>query len=311
MLRTLTLLACLLLPAVAQSQDIKALFLGDQGAHQPQARFAELQPPLAARGIELVYTDDVTELTPTNLANYKALVVYANIDQIEDQYAKSILDYVADGGGFVPLHCASFCFRNQPDLVALMGAQFVRHGTGVFQAEVAEPDHPLMKDFTGYRTWDETYVHQLHNSKDRTVLQYRVSEEGREPWTWIRTRGKGRVFYTASGHDSRTWTNAGFQNLVERGIRWAVGDDPLKAGAYLDETPFTAPNMTAARTDVAKFDYVDVGPKIPNYTPSRQWGTQGAPKTEMQQPLSADESIKHFSKPQGMSVRRYADERDF
>ena len=44
-----------------------------------------------------------------------------------------------------------------------------------------------------------------------------------EPWTWIRTQGKGRVFYTAWGHDQRTFGNPGFHNLVERGIRWAIG----------------------------------------------------------------------------------------
>ncbi|HEY5728894.1 MAG TPA: sortase, partial [Anaerolineales bacterium] len=32
----------------------------------------------------------------------------------------------------------------------------------------------------------------------------------------------GRVFYTAWGHDQRTFGHAGFLNLVERGIRWAV-----------------------------------------------------------------------------------------
>ena len=40
----------------------------------------------------------------------------------------------------------------------------------------------------------------------------------------MRTQGKGRVFYTAFGHDERTWGNPGFQQLVEQGIVWAVDD---------------------------------------------------------------------------------------
>ena len=83
-----------------------------------------------------------------------------------------------------------------------------------------------MKGFSGFESWDETYVHTKHNEKDRTVLEYRVEGDVKEPWTWVRTQGKGRVFYTAWGHDERTWGNPGFQNLVERGIRWAVGGDP-------------------------------------------------------------------------------------
>ena len=98
-----------------------------------------------------------------------------------------------------------------------MGAQFQKHGTGVFRTEIAEPNHPIMKGFGGFESWDETYVHHLHNEKNRTVLAYRVDDQGREPWTWVRTQGKGRVFYTAWGHDQRTWGNPGFQNLLERG----------------------------------------------------------------------------------------------
>lgn len=36
-----------------------------------------------------------------------------------------------------------------------------------------------------------------------------------------RDQGKGRVFYTAWGHDQRTWSNHNFQVLLENAIRWA------------------------------------------------------------------------------------------
>ena len=304
---------CLLLlicSSSAVADDIKVLFLGDSGHHQPQARFAELQPVLAKRGILLTYTDNVADITTENLDHFDALVVYANIDEIDDKNTKAILDYVTDGGGFVPLHCATYCFRNQPKLVALMGAQFQRHGTGVFQAEIDKPDHELMRGYGGFKSWDETYVHIKHNESNRVVLEYRAEKEGREPWTWVRTHGKGRVFYTASGHDSRTWTNRGFQNLVERGIRWAAGKDPSKAGEYLDEIAFPVPKMTDLATDRKPFEYKDVGNEIPNYTPSKRWGVQGKPKNLMQKPLAPSESMKHLVVPEGFHVELFAAEPD-
>ena len=167
-----------------------------------------------------------------------------------------------------------------------------------------------MRGFGGFESWDETYVHHLHNEQNRTVLGYRVEGEHREPWTWVRTHGKGRVFYTAWGHDHRTWGHPGFQNLVERGIRWAANRDLGGVPAYLADRPFPVPEMTAPRTDVAPFEYVDVGPKIPNYTPGAQWGTQGEPKSLMQKPLSPEESIKHFVVPQGFHVELFASEPD-
>ncbi|MCU0708245.1 MAG: ThuA domain-containing protein, partial [Pirellula sp.] len=233
-----------------------------------------------------------------------------------DSQAKAVLDFIASGKGFVPLHCATYCWRNSPEMVQLMGGQFQRHGGQVFSTEIAAPDHPIMKGFSGFSSWDETYIHHLHNEKDRTVLEYRSEGEQaegnqREPWSWVRTHGQGRVFYTAWGHDERTWSNPGFANLIERGIRWACKDDPAKAGPYQDATRFDLPEMTTIAKDLPKFEYIDVGPKIPNYTPGARWGVQGEPKNEMQLPLGVEDSMKHFVTPKGMTVRRYADERDF
>src|SRR5262249_61470032 len=69
----------------------------------------------------------------------------------------------------------------------------------------------------------------------------RRSSDLKEPWTWVRTQGKGRVFYTAWGHDDRTWGNPGFQELIERGIRWSVGQDPTKVTRTAKEPTPTPP----------------------------------------------------------------------
>ena len=124
---------------------------------------------------------------------------------------------MASGGGFVPLHCASFCFLNSPEYIALVGAQFQKHGTGEFETTVVAPDHPIIKGLEPFRTWDETYVHTKHNTKDRHVLQTRNDQAGSEPWTWTRTHGEGRVFYTAYGHDARTWGHPGLPRPSSNG----------------------------------------------------------------------------------------------
>jgi len=127
----------------------------------------------------------------------------------------------------------------------------------------------------------------------------------------VRTHEKGRVFYTAWGHDARTFSNPGFHNLVERGIRWACNDDPSQVPAFYDRNRFEVPRLTPLPQEERAFEYVDVGPKIPNYTPSRQWGTQGKPKTLMQKPLPPQESMKRMATPENIAVRLYADERHF
>jgi putative membrane-bound dehydrogenase-like protein len=300
----LSLFASLIIYAGAWAdapKPLKILFLGDNGHHKPAERFRQLQPVLAKRGIDLVYTDKVEALNSELLGKYDGLLLYANIDTLKSDQESALLEFVASGKGFVPLHCASYCFRNSDKIVALIGAQFLRHGTGTFRTTIALPNHPIMNGFRGFESWDETYVHTKHNEKDRTVLEYRVDADTKEPWTWVRTHGKGLVFYTAWGHDERTWGHPGFQNLVERGIRWACGHDPGAVPVYADR-----PEMTKLRKDVKPFEYVEA--KIPFYPPSRQWGVTGQPISKMQKPLPSDESIKHFVTPVEFEVKLFVDE---
>ncbi len=307
----LLLLTGWFLQAEEKPKTIKILFLGDNGHHKPLDRFKQLEPVMAKRGIELTYTDKVEDLNPKMLAGYDGLMIYANTTKISPDQEKALLDYVEGGKGFIPLHCASYCFLNSPKYIDLVGAQFQRHGTGTFRTIVTEPEHPIMKGFKGFESWDETYVHTKHNKTNRTVLEVREEGTGQEPWTWVRTQGKGRIFYTAWGHDQRTFSNPGFHDLVERGVRWAVGGTPVstKAPTQLTqfEKPFPVPEMTAIPKNLKPFEYVDVGKKIPNYQPR---GGQGVPLTKMQLPAAPEESLKHISVPKGFHVELFASEKD-
>ena len=293
---------CLLAFAVpafaAETPKLKVLFLGDAGHHAPRDRFKQLDPVFAKRSITMTYTEKLEDLNAKTLGEYDALMVYANHSKISAEQEKALLDYVESGKGFIPLHCASYCFLNSPKYIDLVGAQFRSHGTGTFRTEVVKPEHEIMKGYQAFSSWDETYVHTKHNTQDRVILEVRTDGDLKEPWTWVRTQGKGRIFYTAWGHDQRTWSHDGFLNLVERGVRWSVGQDPALAGNYFDK-----PEMTKPRKDVKPFEYAEA--KIPFY-PAR--GGKADPITTMQKPLPVDESIKHFITPTDFEVKVFVTE---
>ncbi len=204
----ISLTASPLMPARGASPPIPVLFLGDRGHHEPADRAAQIKPVLALRGIDVTYTENLADLNPETLAKYRALVVYANIDEIAPAQEEALLDYVEGGGGFVPIHCASYCFRNSPRCVALVGAQFKSHGAGEFDTTVVDAEHPITEGLHPFRTWDETYVHDHHNADARHVLQKRGDEPTLGPGRMARaafstpptgtTRGPGnsRVFRT-------------------------------------------------------------------------------------------------------------------
>jgi uncharacterized protein len=211
-----------LLQTATAPRRISVLFLGHNSTHHDSARYAPiLRTALAPDGIDVVYTADPNDLNNATLAKYDALLIYANHTNITPDQERALLDFVASGKGFLPIHSASFCFQNSPAYISLVGAQFQRHGTGEFTAEIVKPDHAVMAGVTPFQAWDETYVHTKHNP-DRTILMERVDAAGREPWTWVRTHGKGRVFYTASGHDERVWNNPMFQRLIRNAVVWAA-----------------------------------------------------------------------------------------
>ena len=271
---------------------LRVLFLGDDGHHRPADRFKQLQPVLAKKGIEIEYTDKLEDLNSAKLAGYEVLAIYANWTRIAPDQEQAMIEFVERGGGLVPIHCASYCFLNSPKYIELVGAQFKSHGTGVFKETILNADHPVMKGVSPIESWDESYVHTKHNA-NRTVLAERRDENGNEPYTWVREVGKGRVFYTAWGHDQRTWANAGFLALLENGIRWASENSPTQLKPRLGLKPF---------------EYMDAPDKLPNYTPNAQWGTQGDPLTRMQKPLEPAESMKHLVTHEGFDVSLFASE---
>ncbi|MEO6810124.1 MAG: ThuA domain-containing protein, partial [Isosphaeraceae bacterium] len=166
----LTLAACLAGTPIltgATPQPLKALFLGDHGHHRPAERAAQLIPVLAGRGIDVTYTDKIADLNPETLGKYDALIVYANLDTISPDQERALIDYVDQGGGFVPIHCASACFNHSDAYIALVGGRFASHGVGEFDTKVVAPDHPIMKGLEPFHTWDETYIHDRHNENGR------------------------------------------------------------------------------------------------------------------------------------------------
>jgi len=209
------------------ARHVELLFLGaptaNAPAHDPVERYRVLKKALGVDGIDITYTEDLADLRPEVLGHYDAVMMYGNWKQneaMDSNQLKSLLGYIESGHGFLPIHCASACFGGSDEFVKLVGGRFKSHETGVFKTNIVAKDHPIMRNYEGFETWDETYVHD-RLTDDRTMLQVR----DKEPWTWVREQGKGKVFYTAYGHDMRCWEQPAFHELLRRAILWSVGAD--------------------------------------------------------------------------------------
>ncbi|HVU86896.1 MAG TPA: PVC-type heme-binding CxxCH protein [Pirellulales bacterium] len=286
------LLASLYVAAVAATtaadDRLSVLFLGDQGHHRPAAMHELAAQALGKEAIDLTYTGDVATLTAERLAKYDALLIFRDSGDLPAENEAALLSFVEAGKGLVAVHCASHCFRNSTKYTALVGGRFSHHDSGTFRAKIVDAQHPALRGVESFESWDETYVHN-ELTDDRRLLMVREQEGGYEPYTWAREQGQGRVYYTALGHDERTWRNPAFAKLLAAALRWTAG---------------------RVKDDLPPVEYVDAGDGLPNYIAGKKWGTEGDRLKRMPRPLAPSESLRQMHTPEGFDVELFAAEPD-
>jgi putative membrane-bound dehydrogenase-like protein len=269
------------------ARRLEVLFLGHtSNQHHNSEKLASIfTKEYFKSGINITFTMDPADLNESNLAYYDALIVYANHDSISDSQAKALLNFVKSGKGFIPLHCASWSFRNNAEVVDLIGGQFKSHKYNSFPAVIVKQDHDVAQGIAPFVTEDETYVHSKL-AKDIQVITERVEGDHHEPYTWVKSYGQGRVFYTAYGHDDKTFNNQGFLDLCRNGILWAAGD---KAKENLQQLHIANPK------------YFE-GP-VPNYEKRN-------PAPLVQESLTPAQSMSLMQVPVGFELQLFAAEPD-
>jgi putative membrane-bound dehydrogenase-like protein len=271
-------------------RPLKVLFLGHEQppAHSAAAFYQVLGPALARRGIQLTpVLTPAAALVADKLQHYDALLIYGNHAAIAPDQEKALLDFVEGGKGIVALHSAAEMFSGSERYASLLGAQARTDGGREFTADIVQPAHPAVEGLKPFETWEEAVTYTKQNPADRTVLMERADAGGRTPWTWVRAQGKGRVFYTAYGHDQRTWSNPGFQGLVEKAVVWSVAEPARQAFQQLKMPAVT---------------YVD-GLMVPNYE-----NRDPAPRYQL--PFAVDDAMKFIQVPAEFTLSLFATEPD-
>lgn len=272
-----------------EARRLEVLFFGAPTAngphHDPVTRYRTIKKYLGVEGIDFTYSENPAEaFKPETLAKYDAVLMYGNWDQngpMPADQLHALTDYVENGGAFLPIHCASACYGGSPEFIKLVGGRFKEHGTGVFRVTNVNKTHPIMRNYGGFEAWDETYVHDTLGD-DRVLLEKR----GEEPWTWVRQQGKGRIFYTAAGHDHRVWDLPEFQDFIKRGIFWSVGPEKYRL----------LQNLKLPKLEQEKVE-------LPGYL-KREMITMA------QKPLSPEDSMKLAQVPAGFELSLFAAEPD-
>jgi type 1 glutamine amidotransferase len=191
-------------------------------------------------------------ITAATLAAYDLLVIDYEGPRWGAATEKAVEDFVKQGKGLVAVHGANYTFTGLevlldhhlpsglkqppwPEYLQMIGgwwtvgppktAHAPRH---CFTVKFVDRAHPITRDLPeSFRTSDELY-HSPQMSPAAHILATAYDDPANhgtgkdEPLMWTVNYGKGRVFYTALGHDLSAQQEGGYVSTFARAAEWAA-----------------------------------------------------------------------------------------
>ncbi|HEY3739363.1 MAG TPA: ThuA domain-containing protein [Bryobacteraceae bacterium] len=140
---------------------------------------------------------------------------------------------------FVGGHSAIDTFYKWPEYGEMVGAYFDNHPWGQFDAPIIVEDRnsPITKHFPAeFVIKDEIYQPSPLFSREKLHVLMRL-DPAKVDWNhanvkrtdhdvavaWIKTYGKGRVFYTTFGHREEVYERPDIRKMYLEAVKWALG----------------------------------------------------------------------------------------
>jgi|TARA_B110000503_G_scaffold52251_1_gene84050 type 1 glutamine amidotransferase len=207
----------------------------------------------AENGWDVFVTDDAEVHEPDALKGFQ-LVIWNNVsgDVLTLAQRASLRQWLESGGGWLGVHGSGGDLSYDWDwyVDTLIGAQFHGHtldpqlqdaqllmadSTQPLTSHIASPllipaeewyafaSNPRNKGYEILLTLDKSsYV-----TKGEISPGWIDSMAGEHPQVWCHYQGKGRVFYSAIGHQPETYELPDYRELLNRAMLWAIASERL------------------------------------------------------------------------------------
>ncbi|MBN1443346.1 MAG: ThuA domain-containing protein [Planctomycetes bacterium] len=234
--------------------DLNVGYPGHGSILHANLAFAEMGRKTGA--YETVVSRDPEVFRPESLKRFDAVCLNNTVGNLfEDrELRRSLMEFIYSGGGLLGLHGTTVAFtrwpgahEDWPEFGLLLGGRGARHRASdehVF-IRLDDPDHPLNRVFgkQGFDYRDEFFrVHEPY-SRDRVRVLFSIDVEktdlhqgeARGPvfredndyaLAWVRSHGRGRVFYCTIAHNPRVFADPRMLEFYLGAIQFALGDLP-------------------------------------------------------------------------------------
>jgi type 1 glutamine amidotransferase len=224
--------------------DMQAAYGGHHSL--PFANIA-IQTMAKTGAFEPVFNDDFANLRWDKLRQYDALYLNNTVGPIfnSQDVRDSLLRFVREGGGLGGHHGTGRASLDWPEFAEMLGAYSGPHTVSneSVTLKVEDPKSPLNAGFENatfpwigefFRYPSPPYSREkLHvlltiDTSKTDMSRYTCAgctrEDGDYAVSWIRTYGKGRVFYTDLGHNATDFMSAMMLKHFFAGIQYILGD---------------------------------------------------------------------------------------
>ena len=197
---------------------------------------------------EADFNNDLDHLKYPRIKEYDGVFLNSIVGELfaEPAVREGLERFVKEGGGLGGIHGTPWASRNWDEFAEMIGAQSAPHRIEQGVMKVYDPRSPLMTPFGGkdlpfreeYYRFEHEGQGRLRWDRVRVLLTVVLDDPKIEPrpWTgykrpdniypvaWIRTYGKGRVFYNSLGHMPETFMTPEIVGHFLAGIQFLLGD---------------------------------------------------------------------------------------
>ena len=206
---------------------------------------------MARERFAVTCSQDCADITAEGLRKYAALVFMTTGElPIAPENRQALMDWIAHGGAFAGVHCATDTLYEYPPYVEMIGGTFDGHpwheevtvrfedsrclGSHAAERATKQKQAPLVLtdeiyQFKNFRRHPLRVALTLDPASVDLSLGKRA--DGDYALAWTREWGEGRVFYVALGHREEVWRDVDFQEILLGGIHWTIRgpDYPARA----------------------------------------------------------------------------------
>lgn len=202
------------------------------------AGIAALKAIAGRRGLAVVASEDPAIFSADRLRRFRAIVLLSTTTDAKDPASEwlvgerrtALQQFVGQGGGILAIHAAADSHYHWPWYGRLIGARFARHppGTPIGKVALADRAHPANRGLAPtVNRADEWYYFGDFDPTARLLTTLDPSSIGESdanpnPVAWTRQVDGGRVFYTAMGHTSESYSDPWFLRHLENGLDWVL-----------------------------------------------------------------------------------------